>query len=176
MTWGQFHNPNFVRGAKGLFVSRDALDRFREKCEFDPLTGCVLWTGAKCWGRGKTIRYGSFRDGKKVWLAHRWSAKNIHGFDIDGLQVDHCCPMYRAGSDPLLPNHLCVEHVQPLSDEKNRWLQTERRRHFVHLEVGLFDYEEIYGSPQIIVPDDALPFYEPPAWLKPHVESDDCPF
>lgn len=164
MSWGKNHIVT-PRGAGGLFVPMDALQRFRDKCQFDPFTGCVLWTGGKCWGRGKSIRYGSFRDGKKIWLAHRWSAKFIHGFDIEDLQVDHCCPLHRAGSEPMLPNTLCVEHVQPLSDERNRHLQTERRRHYVHLSVGLLPYEEIYGFDNGL-PDDAIPFYEEPAWLK----------
>lgn len=139
--------------------------RFVEKCEFDPRTGCVLWTGAKSWGRGKSIRYGAFKYEGKSWLAHRWSAKFIHGFDIEGLQVDHCCPIHRAG-EPLLPNTLCVHHVQPLSGMKNRWLQTERRRFYVHLQVGLLPYEEIYGEFDCVPPEDAIPFYEEPEWLK----------
>lgn len=160
MTWGTCHVPLELR-----FIQRPAIVRFAQKCQFDPRTGCVLWTGAKCWGRGKTIRYGSFRDGDKTVLVHRWSAKNIHGFDIDGKQVDHCCPMYRAGEEAMLPDTLCVEHVQPLSNEENRWLQTERRRHYVEINVGIRDYYEVYGEPPV-VPDDALPFYVEPDWLR----------
>lgn len=158
--WGGCHTKPGLH-----FVARPAIERFREKCRFDPKTGCVLWTGSKCWGRGKTIRYGNFRDGKKIWLAHRWAAKNIHGFDIDGLQVDHCCPLHRAGSEPLLPDTLCVHHVQPQTGEVNRWLQTERRRQYVEIQVGILPYDDVYGEPGIYVPDDAIPFYEPPAWL-----------
>lgn len=165
MSWGgiKSNSPMAMPGVRG-FPGRDAMLRFAEKCEFDARTGCVLWTGAKSWGRGKTIRYGSFKDAGKTWLAHRWAAGKIHGYDIEGLQVDHCCDIFRAGSEPLLPNTLCVEHVQPLSDEKNRHLQTERRRHFVHLSVGLLPYEDIYGYDNGI-PDDVVPFYEPPEWL-----------
>lgn len=161
MTWGICHVP-----AEKRFIVRDAMEKFREKCEFDPKTGCVLWIGAKCWGRGKSIRYGSFRDGKKTVLAHRWAAQHIHGFDIEGLQVDHCCDLWRAGTEPLLPNTLCVQHVQPLSSERNRHLQTERRRHYIELEVGLRDYYEIYGDLGMDAPPEAIPFYEEPSWLK----------
>lgn len=165
MSWGGNHIQGArLRNDRGQLVAMDAMQRFIDKCEFCPRTGCVIWVGAKCWGRGKSIRYGSFRDGPRTHLAHRWSAKNIHGLEIDGLQVDHCCPLYRAGNEPLLPNTLCVQHVQAITGDYNRHLQTERRRHFVHLEVGLLPYTDVYGE-ICMVPDDAIPFYEPPAWL-----------
>lgn len=143
-----------------------ALQRFVAKCQFDPATGCVLWVGGKCYGRGKNIRYGIFRGGEAPvegkhpapWLAHRWSAHHIHGFDIDGFQVDHWCP------NIPIPNTLCVEHVRPETPERNRHLQTERRRHFVHLQVGLLPYEEIYGPLPSGSTDD-IPFYSEPDWL-----------
>lgn len=155
-----------LRSPQGHFLPVDALTRFRAKCEFDPKTGCVLWTGAKSWGRGKSIRYGAFRYEGETWLAHRWAAKFIHGHDIDGLQVDHCCPLDRAGTEPLLPDHLCVEHLAPVTGDYNRWLQTERRRHFIHVEVGLTAYEDVYGPINGEVPFDAIPFYEEPSWLR----------
>lgn len=155
-----------LRSPQGHFLPVDALTRFRAKCEFDPKTGCVLWTGAKSWGRGKSIRYGAFRYEGETWLAHRWAAKFIHGHDIDGLQVDHCCPLDRAGTEPLLPDHLCVEHLAPVTGDYNRWLQTERRRHFIHVEVGLTAYEDVYGPINVEVPFDAIPFYEEPSWLR----------
>lgn len=164
MWGGDYHRGGAVPGVRG-FPREEAILRFIRKCEFDPTTGCVLWTGAKCWGRGKTIRYGSFKDAGKTHLAHRWSAANIHGFEIDGLQVDHCCPMDRAGGEPLLPNTLCVHHVEPLSAEKNRWLQTERRRMHVQVQVGLLPYHEIYGDLPM-TPTEAVPFYEEPEWYK----------
>ncbi len=154
--WGKNHII-LPRTAGGMFIPIPAIERFRAKCRFEPETGCVIWEGSKSWGRGKNIRYGGFRDGKTIWLAHRWSAKHIHGFDIDGLQVDHCCP------NIPIPNTLCVEHVRPLSSEQNRWLQTERRRQYVHMQVGLLPYEDIYGFAE--TDDDLIPFYDPPAWL-----------
>lgn len=156
--WGQNHVIP-ARAPTGEFTAIDAMERFKAKCRFEPETGCVIWTGSKSWGRGKSIRYGSFRDGPRTWLAHRWSAKFIKGFDIDGLQVDHCCPHIP------IPNTLCVEHVQPMTTERNRWLQTERRRMFIHLEVGLLPYDDVYGPPADEAPD-GIPFYEMPEWLK----------
>lgn len=157
-----------VTPPRNALLFAPAIERFRAKCRFEPETGCVVWVGGKCYGRGKSIRYGIFRDSattdtgkspKTPWLAHRWAAKYIHGLDIAGFQVDHCCP------NIPIPNTLCVEHVRPLTAEQNRWLQTERRRHFVHLQVGLLPYEDIYGYAE---PDeDAIPFYDPPKWLSP---------
>lgn len=157
MSWGANHIIP-PRGAGGLYLPTDAILRFVKFCRFEPETGCVIWTGAQSWGRGKSIRYGSFRDQGKTWLAHRWSAKFIRGLEIEGLQVDHNCP------NIPIPNHLCVEHGAPMTGERNRHLQTERRRHFVHLEVGLLPYEDVYGPPAELNPD-AIPFYEPPEWL-----------
>jgi hypothetical protein len=159
MSWGGTSvTSHAIPGIQG-FVKTNPIIRFANLCRFEPETGCVIWTGAKCWGRGKSIRYGSFKDKGKTHLVHRWSAKNIHGLDIDGLQVDHCCP------NIPLPNHLCVEHVQAITGDYNRWLQTERRRHFVHLQVGLSDYYEIYGSAEDL-PVELIPFYDEPEWLK----------
>jgi hypothetical protein len=136
--------------------------RFLAKCRFEPETGCVLWTGAKTAGRGHHVPYGSFWYDNARWFAHRWSAKHIHGFDIDGLQVDHCCPRRD------LPHTLCVEHVVPVTGDYNRHLQTERRKHFIYLQVGLLQYDEVYGgSPESAPPSDSIPFYTPPTWFTP---------
>lgn len=145
--------------------------RFLAKCLFEPHTGCVVWIGGKSWGRGKNIRYGTFSYEGKPWLAHRWAAKHIHGFDIDGLQVDHCCP------NIPIPNTLCVAHLRPETGERNRHLQTERRRHFVHLQVGLLDFFEVYAAAPAPDPE-AIPFYDPPSWLtiKGPIDGSSCPF
>lgn len=146
---------------------RPAIERFVDKCQFEPETGCVLWVGGRTYGRGKNIRYGIFRDSattepgkafKTPWLAHRWSAKHIHKLEITGLQVDHCCP------NRPLPNTLCMEHLQPLTGDANRWLQTERRRNFIQMEVGLLNFADVYGEPREL--EDLIPFYEPPEWLR----------
>ena len=159
-----------TRDFHGRWAPVDALTRFAAKCQFEPETGCVIWIGGKCWGRGKHIRYGCFRGAdKKVWLAHRWAAKFVHGLEIDGVQVDHCCP------NIPIPNTLCVQHLQAIPGDLNRHLQTERRRHFVHLQVGMLPYEEIYGVP--VDPELTIPFYPEPEWLRTRGPDDDpCPF
>lgn len=138
------------------------MERFLSFCRFEPETGCVLWIGAQTSGRGHSSPYGSFWFEGKRWFAHRWSAKHIHRLEIDGLQVDHCCPHI------TLPNTLCVEHLQVLTLGENRELQTARafeaRKRAIYIQVGLLDYGDVYGRPT----EDELeliPFFQPPAWL-----------
>lgn len=147
------------RDPSGRFVATTpALVRFAAKCRFDPCTGCVVWIGGQTQGRGHNVPYGSFWFEGRRWFAHRWAAKFIHGLEIDELQVDHCCPAQ------ALPNTLCVEHVQVLTAERNRHLQTHRRRMFIHLQVGLLSYEDVYGPDEGVACD--VPFYDEPAWLR----------
>lgn len=101
-------------------------------------------------------------------LAHRWAAANIHGFEIDGLQVDHCCP---AG-----PSTLCVQHVKPETAAVNRELQTERKglgRAFQALhtrQYWLYVWKGIEEAPVKIVREEGgVPWFEPPAWLVPFI-------
>lgn len=144
--------------------------RFRSFCRFEPETGCVLWTGARTQGRGHHVPYPAFWYDNRRWFGHRWSAKFIHGLDIDEYQVDHCCPNIPK------PNTLCVEHVQGITAHRNRQLQDERRT-FIHMQVGLVSYEDMYGGDR---PAELLlvPFYSPPAWLALSKGSTDgdCPF
>lgn len=140
------------------------LERFLSFCRFEPTTGCVVWVGGTTMGRGHHVPYGAFWFEGKSWYAHRWSAKFIHGLDVDGLQVDHCCPIESCTT----PNTLCVEHVQCLTLGENRELQSvrkfEARKRAIHLEVGILRYEDIYG-PFYAPQDDLIPFHSPPAWL-----------
>lgn len=145
--------------ANGSFLPVDAMQRFREKCRFEPETGCVVWIGGTTMGRGHHVPYPAFWFEGRRWLGHRWAAKYIHGLEIDGLQVDHCCPHVP------LPNTLCVEHVQVLTLEQNRWLQTERRRAYVHMQVGLLAYEDVYGPPPSAAEELDIPWFSPPSWL-----------
>jgi hypothetical protein len=150
---------------------RSALDRFRALSRFEPETGCVLWIGGTTMGRGHHIPYPAFWFEGKRWFGHRWSAKHIHGLDIEGFHVDHCCPNISK------PNTLCVEHVQAITPRLNRQLQ-ETRKTFIHLQVGLLRYEEVYGPDPDAEEFMRIPFYSPPAWLGstgglPDV---DCPF
>ena len=61
-------------------------ERFFAKVNFEPMSGCWLWSGAtnkQC--------YGSFHLGKEMVLAHRFSLE-LHGVQIPaGLVVDHLC-------------------------------------------------------------------------------------
>lgn len=148
----------------------DPVDRFREKCRFEPETGCVVWTGAQTMGRGHHVPYGAFWFEDKRWFAHRWAAKHIKGLDIEGFHVDHCCPHIPK------PNTLCVEHLQAITPRLNRQLQ-ETRKQFIHLQVGLLRYEDVYG-PQPNDEEHLIPFYDPPEWFGEGGSSDrdDCPF
>lgn len=179
------------RGARGRFAPgvqnpmfgetngqwRPAMERFVEKLAFDPFTGCVMWTGGLTSGAGHGPGYGSFWFEGRRWSAHRWAAVHIHGFDIDGLQVDHWCP---CGASTL-----CVEHVRPETALRNNQLQHERpgrtpsqsnahRQYWLFIHKGI---EEPHPLPERTPAE--VPFYLPPAWLAPYIKrnyGDDCPF
>lgn len=152
---------------------RSALARFASFCRFEPHTGCVVWIGGKTKGRGHHIDYPAFWFEGKRWFGHRWSACHIHGYEIEGFDVDHWCPML------TIPNTLCVEHVRAETPARNRELQTMRR--MIHLQVGLIQYEDVYGPQPAPQGDDFdVPFFSPPAWFAPFIQGpthdDDCPF
>lgn len=137
-----------------LVSTQTPLERFRKYLRFDACTGCVLWTGGTTQGRGHTAPYGSFWFEGRRWFAHRWAAKYIHGIEIEGLQVDHCCP-HTGGK----PNTLCVEHLQAVTLLENVALQ--QRRHWIHTQVGILPTEPGYEEDP-----EAVPFFLPPAWLQ----------
>lgn len=153
------------KGNNGYVDSRkkSALQRFAEKCAFDPCTGCVMWVGGVTSGRGHNEPYGVFWFEGERWFAHRWSALHIHGFEIAGLQVDHNCPHG--------PSTLCVQHVKPETSEVNRLLQNTRpgrafqnldtKRYWAFVTKGM----EPYFPPQKDIPN--IPLYLPPAWIQP---------
>ena len=132
-------------------------------------------------GQGKTTRYGSFWFEGKVWAAHRWSGVHIHGLDLSGHQAGHCCP----GG----PNSLCVQHIEAQTALENITEQHDRLGNPVHrvtqsarekqfwLFVALGIEQE---PPRQEIDPDAVPFHEPPAWLRPFLHraenDDDCPF
>lgn len=136
-----------------------------------------MWIAGRTTGHGHSEPYGRFWDSEleEMVLAHRWSAKHIHGFNIDGLQVDHNCPCG--------PTTLCVQHVKPETAQVNRYLQharpgrafqsLETKRYWLFVQKGL---SEMPPRPTIELD---VPFYTPPAWLAPFLvreNSDDCPF
>lgn len=166
----------FAKGNPGYNDRRglSALERFKSFCRFEPETGCVVWIGGTTAGRGHSVRYPSFWfQGRRVF-GHRWAAEYIHEIDITGMHVDHCCPHIP------IPNTLCVQHLQAKTLLQNVDLQHQRRRNFIHLQVGLLQYADLYGhDPDPLPLKDAVPFYDPPAWLGPikgHDDADDCPF
>lgn len=146
------------------------LDRFRKFCRFEPETGCVVWTGGQSAGRGHHVKYGVFWFEGRRWFAHRWSAKFIHRLEIEDHDVDHCCHTISK------PNTLCVEHLAAETPARNRELQFQRT--MIHLQVGILQYEDVYGLPPS--DDNLIPFYSPPAWLGIKEETqhgrDHCPF
>ena len=149
-----------IRDQRGRFAPgqprRDPLERFLSFCQFDPGTGCVIWTGGQTSGRGHSAPYGSFWFEGRRWFAHRWAAKFIHGLVIEDNQVDHCCPADRLGAWPLLPpNTLCVEHVQAIPAVLNRELQ------WIRAQVGLDE-----PPPVFLDAFAEVPFYTAPSWLR----------
>ena len=155
---------------------RPALERFAEKCRFDPTTGCVLWTGGTSAGHGNTARYGRFKDAGVSWSAHRWAAIHIHGLDLGDGQAGHVCPHG--------PNTLCVQHLEAQSQTENlRELHerlkacalqsAEAKQHWLFIAIGIREPE-----PPREVDPDLIPFYLSPAWMKPFQPepANDCPF
>lgn len=128
-----------------------ALHRFVEKCRFDPITGCVIWIGGRTQGRGHSVPYGSFWSDGRRWFAHRWAAVYIHGLEIEGLQVDHCCPTIP------IPNTLCVEHLQSVPAAINRELQ------WIRTQVGLLEPPPYCDDPASDAPIEHSPC-SPPVW------------
>lgn len=155
---------------------KSPLERFAEKCAFDPLTGCVMWVGGTTAGQGHNALYGTFWFDGEPWKAHRWSAMHIHGHDITGLQVDHCCPFG--------PSTLCVEHVRPESAQVNRQLQhlrpgrafqdltTKQYWLFVHIGIETLPERFRFTPAEIPFADPGdFELHEPPLWLRPFMEA-----
>jgi len=167
-------DPMRGRGEAGRFTSIvPALERFRAKCRFEPATGCVIWTGGTTAGRGNTARYGSFKYEGRRWFAHRWAAEHVHGLDVAGVTVGHCCPHG--------PNTLCVQHLRPetlgenVAERNRRVAQSpDVRQHWLFVSLGLRALEPVAELA------DLVPFYEPPAWLTVdkavNLSDEDCPF
>lgn len=150
-----------------------AIKRFLSKCEFDPITGCVVWKGGTSAGRGNSARYGVFWDRGRRHFAHRWSAVHLLGLDVEGLTVGHCCP-HTGGA----PNTLCVLHLKPetlaenVTERNKRVAQTNaERRLWLLVQRG---YEE---APPVYSPEpEGVPFFEPPPWFPRAAAATDCPF
>jgi hypothetical protein len=156
---------------------RPALQRFAEKCRFDPFSGCVLWTGGTTAGRGNSARYGSFWFQGSRWYSHRWSAVHIHGLDLGENQAGHCCPHG--------VNSLCVEHVTAQTqlenlNEQNTRMKAKATQSAAERQFYLFVQLGIEPAPMMASPAcGEVPFYSPPRWLRPFLpkeNSDEPPF
>lgn len=156
------------RSKGGVFLSPAGagatdLQRFAAMCDFDPTTGCVIWTGATTAGHGNSARYGSFKYKGKRWASHRWAAIHIHGLDLTGKEAGHCCP--NTGGRP---NTLCVEHLQAQGKLENV-AEGNRTRHVQPNDVRQFYLFVSLGlepAPEQFQPHPyAVPMFEPPAWF-----------
>lgn len=160
---------------------RPALERFAEKCEFDPATGCVTWRGGTSAGRGNTTRYGVFWDQGRRVFAHRWAAVHIHGIDLGNDDAGHCCPQH---------NSLCVQHLQGQTRAENVAERNRRvakgeqlahvRQHFLFVQLGIEQPEHDETMEMLLGALDSVPFHTPPEWFRPFMKQvsndDDCPF
>lgn len=74
------------------------IDRFMDKVEIVPESGCWIWTGGM-----KDDRYGSFYIAGQCVRAHRFSVEYFHGIKIpDGHVIIHECDNTLC----VNPNHL----------------------------------------------------------------------
>jgi hypothetical protein len=157
---------------------KSALQRFAEKCQFDPVTGCVLWCGGTTSGQGNSARYGAFWDDGRRVPAHRWAAVNIHGIELGSDEAGHCCPHG--------PNSLCVQHLTGQTKSENVAERNTRvakanqtaatRQFYLFKQLGILEPE-----PETAAPADVpvIPYYEPPEWFRPFIkvnDNDECPF
>ncbi len=84
-------------------VSR--LQRFDSHVGVNLDSDCWLWAGATL-----PHGYGQFRDGDKVWKAHRWSYTYAKGPIPNGLQLDHLC---------RVRNCVNPDHLEPVTAKEN---------------------------------------------------------
>lgn len=175
-TRGTVNSVSRPHGSRRFISTLTPLERFRLYCQFDATTGCVLWIGAITKGCGKSAPYGSFWADGRRHFAHRWAAVNIHGLDIDGFTVDHCCePMRAGGTEPLLPNTLCVQHLAAETRVDNTLLALQRRT-WVLTQKGYYEPPPLFDE---LEAPGGIPFHRPPEWLldAPVITAqDDCPF
>lgn len=95
-------------------------DRLHAKLVYQPLTGCLLWTG--CLGKGG---YGSFRmpvaleAETGLIVAHKFVYERWVGPVPEGLELDHLC------NTPACCN---PDHLEPVTHAENMRRAAERRK------------------------------------------------
>lgn len=157
-----------------------ALKRFAAKCQFEPETGCVVWTGGTTSGQGCNTLYGSFWFEGRRWFAHRWSTIYIHGHDLGKDTAGHFCPHTADGN----PNSLCIEHVKPqtMADnvaERNVRYHAARRaqkaeqsgQQMLYWKMVKLGYEPPPPQHDGLLPVGVARF-DPPEWYRPFMPDD----
>lgn len=84
---------------------RTPIQRFTDKWMPVPESGCWVWTD-----EDNHSGYGVFWDGKRSWMAHRFSYEHFVGPIPEGLTLDHLCRV-----------RCCVnpKHLEPVTIQEN---------------------------------------------------------
>ncbi len=80
-------------------------DRFWDKVQPCPMSGCWIWTGYR-----DRADYGRFQSAKSFGLAHRHAYKALVGPVPEGLELDHRCRV-RSCCNPA--------HLEPVTHAEN---------------------------------------------------------
>lgn len=98
-------------------MKKTAIERFAEKVE--QADECWEWRGAR-----SDNGYGTFWNGQRTVLVHRWSYEHHVGPIPEGLTIDHLCR-----------NRLCVNpaHLEPVTFTENI---RRRQRLITHCKSG----------------------------------------
>lgn len=108
-----------------------------ESIEYDPLTGCWMWTGARAGGYGIVKRTGSSR------LVHRVVYELLHGPIPAGVEPDHLCRTPAC----VRPDHLeLVDHRTNLLRGESPSAIHARKTHCIHGHP--FSGENLYIDPK----------------------------